>query len=283
MHTHLQLVLTTPGFVVGKPYTMLDGKRRTDQHVRISHGVSEKSFAMEFLSDSPMTEAEFIRYKKTLEYEKVALPSLSFVERKAQDIRALDSRTLTPEEVDAMIAKRNKDKIDPVKVVLARSNLRKAREIAVTKGDEAEILRIDKELQDLEDSKGRSHARADSQMDRLARLNAENRKRNIAELRKAELDEKRAARRAAEEAERSGKMSNPFMRVRTKARLMHGTVEVRQDKDDPEAKSGSQDGTTSDTPKGVGLIGNGAIKKGRRMGGVDDVIASLDFGIDIEI
>ncbi|KAH8147908.1 uncharacterized protein LAJ45_08009 [Morchella importuna] len=269
------------GFVTSKPYTLLDGKRRTDKHVRIQHGLSEKSFQMDFLSDSPMTESEFQRFKKQLEFDKVSLPTLSFVEKKAHDIRVLDSRTFTPEEISEMIKKRNKDKIDPVKIVMARARLKQQREIAVTNGDETEILRLDKELQELEDSKGRPHARVDSQMDRLARLNAENRKRNIAELRKAELDEKRAARKAAEEAERLGKMSNPFMRVKTKARVMHSSVEVRNDKAEGEGSaSGTKD--ESNTPKGVGLIGNGA-KKGRRMDGVDDVIASLDFGIDIEI
>lgn len=222
---------------------------------------------MEFMSDSPMTEPEFIRFKKQCEIDKVALPTLTAVEKKALDIRALDSRTLTPDEVSDMIRRRNKDKIDPVLIVLTRTKLRKAREAAV---DEADILRIDKELQDLEDTLGRSHTRMDSQMDRLSKLNQENRKKNIAELRKAELDEKRAARRAAEEAERSGAMSNPFARVKTKAKIMHSSVEVREEKNGEKKE------------EGVGLIGNGA-RKGRRMGGVDDVIASLDFGIDIEI
>ncbi|KAL0639329.1 RNA polymerase-associated protein rtf1 [Maublancomyces gigas] len=269
------------GFVTGKPYSMLDGKRRTDQHVRVLHSTSEKSFPMEFMSDSPMTEAEFIRFKKQCEVDKVTLPSLSTVEKKALDIRTLDSHTLTPEEVDDMIKKRNKDKIDPVQTVLKRAKLRQSRDIAVSQGDEAQILRFDKELQDLEDTLGRPHTRVDSQMDRLSRLNQENRKKNIAELRKAELDEKRAARRAAEEAEKSGAMSNPFARVKTKARIVHNSVEVRGEGGDPNSQGTSGD-TPSGTPKGVGLIGNGT-QKGRRINGIDDVIASLDFGIDIEI
>lgn len=182
-----------------------------------------------------------------------------------------------------MIKRRNKDKIDPVQTVLKRAKLRQSRDNAVSQGDEAQILRFDKELQDLEDTLGRPHTRTDSQMDRLSRLNQENRKKNIAELRKAELDEKRAARRAAEEAERSGAMANPFARVKTKARIVHNSVEVRGEKGDSssqDAASGAD--TPSGTPKGVGLIGNGA-QKGRRMNGIDDFIASLDFGIDIEI
>lgn len=180
-----------------------------------------------------------------------------------------------------MIKKRNKDKIDPVQTVLKRAKLRQSRDIAVSQGDEAQILRFDKELQDLEDTLGRPHTRVDSQMDRLSRLNQENRKKNIAELRKAELDEKRAARRAAEEAEKSGAMSNPFARVKTKARIVHNSVEVRGEGGDPNSQGTGGD-TPSGTPKGVGLIGNGT-QKGRRINGIDDVIASLDFGIDIEI
>ena len=44
------------GFVSGKYYNMLDGKRRTDQHLRVSQGLAERSFGMEFMSDSPITE-----------------------------------------------------------------------------------------------------------------------------------------------------------------------------------------------------------------------------------
>jgi RNA polymerase-associated protein RTF1 len=176
-----------------------------------------------------------------------------------------------------MIQKRNKDKVDSVNVVLKRGQLRTARETAVNNGDEAEIKRIDQELQELEDRHGKKLSGA-SQMERLAKLNAENRKRNIAELRKAELEEKRAARNAT--------VANPFARVKTVAKTRHVTDDKKKE-DEPNSADGNGspkvDGETKSqaSPVGVGLLGS--TTKGRRRGGIDEVIANYDFGIEIDI
>jgi len=84
---------------------MLDGKRRTDQHLRVSQGLAERSFGMEFMSDSPVTEAELNRFKKQMEFDHCAMPPLSLVERKARELRELDNRVLTQDEVNEMIKK----------------------------------------------------------------------------------------------------------------------------------------------------------------------------------
>jgi RNA polymerase-associated protein RTF1 len=225
-----------------------------------------------------------------MEVDGVPLPSLSLVRKKADDLRALDSRSLTTEEVDAMIAKRNKGKVDSVNLILKRNQLREDREAALAAGDEEEVRRIDRELQEVEDTKnGRPTARPESQMERIARLNAENRKRNVAEIRKAELEEKRAARLAAQLAAQKGETPNPFMRVKTVAKFRHEAVDTKKEKTPDTNGSQSESGTplkqgtpNPQQPKqtnGVGILNSD--KKGRRKGGVDDVIANMDIDIDI--
>lgn len=225
-------------------------------------------------ADQPKTE--FTRFKKQLEFDKVSLPTLPMVEKKHRELRELDSRILTQDEVHVMIQKRNRDKVDNVNIVLKRGRLRAARETAVANDDEPEILRIDKELQDLEDRHGKKITR-ESQMERLAKLNAENRKRNITEIRRAEIEEKKAARAAT--------LVNPFMRVKTVAKTRHVTEGTKKE-EDPVAQNGDEaprgNGQAKDqSPFSGGILGPAT--KGRRMGGVDDVIANYDFGIEIDI
>ncbi|PUU74963.1 hypothetical protein B9Z19DRAFT_1091427 [Tuber borchii] len=265
------------GFVSGKYYSMLDGKRRTDQHLRVSQGLAERSFGMEFMSDSPVTEAELNRFKKQMEFDHCAMPPLSLVERKSRELRELDNRVLTQDEVNEMIKKRNSDKVDTVNIVLKRGRLRDAREAAQLKGDEAEVARVDKELQDLGDQHGKSLVVPKSQMERLAKLNAVNRKKNVAEIRRAEIEEKRAARTAT--------VHNPFMRVKTIAKTRHNLDGGKREEEDSQNASGDSqtDAETKSNPAGLGFLSSSVKGRGRLGAGVDDVIANYDFGIEIDI
>ena len=158
-----------------------------------------------------------------------------------------------------------------------RHKLQEDRHTAVLNRDEDEIARIDTELQDIEDKLKGTKARAETQMQRFARINAENRKRNMAEIRRAEIAEKRAAREALMRAEKEGGnfVANPFARVKTSVKFHHNMGD--SPKNVTVGASPPKEGKT-EAPIEVPVIG-----KGRRKGGVDDVIASMDLGIEIDI
>lgn len=191
-----------------------------------------------------------------------------------------------------MIAKRNTGKADYLETIQRRSKLQQEREQAVLEEDESEIQRIDAELQELEDSKA-GPARGETQMQRMARLNAENRRRNQAEVRKAEITEKRANREALQRAESAGgSFANPFMRVKTMVKFRHD-IHGKADKKEVAAEVGRLDNGTptptpplAEAPKAAAIavgIAAPAMHRGRKTGGVDDVIASMDLGIEIDI
>lgn len=191
-------------------------------------------------------------------------------------------RPLTDEEIQTMIAKRNKGKGDFIKSATTRRVLNEQREIAVAEGNDAEVIRLDRELQELEDQNA-GPARGETQMQRMARLNVENRKRNQAEVRMAEIAEKRAAREALARSQKDGgSYANPFMRVKTSVKFRHDIDESSAGKSKEVAVGGSPPIKAEDgkAPNGVGLLGPA---KGRKKGGVDDVIASMDLGIEIDI
>lgn len=272
------------GFTTGKPYSMLDGARRTDRHLVVVHGKAEKLFSMDTLSDSAFTEHEFNRFKTQCELDGVPLPTLSHVQAKARALRALDSRTLTTEEINAMIAKRQQGKHTYLKYYEVRHKLQREREAAIADGDDEAVHRIDQELQELED-RHRTNARPETQMERMARINNENRHKNREEIRRAELAEKKAAREALMSAEKGGgSFANPFMRVKTVVKFRH---DMSNKEDIKKEQSATPPVESKPVEKkdanGVGVMNHTLLPKGRKRGGVDDVIASMDLGIDIDV
>jgi len=274
------------GLVQGKVYSMLEGNRHTNQYLSVVHGKSRKEFNMDLFSDKPFTEPEFSRFKKQMVVDKVSLPTLSQVRSKSEALRRLDSRQLTDDEINAMLVKRKAAIGGKSLLELAkrRQILRNEREAAIDEGDEDTVIRIDRELQELQDETA-GPAKAESQMQRMARLNAENRKRNTQEIRRAEIEEKRAARLALAEAEKKGgSFANPFMRVKTMVKFRHDVTKSESKEGAPALQKEEKkvDVTKETNGVGVGVIDTKA-PKGRKKGGVDDVIASMDLGIEIDL
>jgi len=234
-----------------------------------------------FRSNLTRDQSEFNRFKNQLEIDRVSLPTLSHVRNKIKVLHTLTTRSLTTSELEAMLAKRNAGKHDYVINITKRRSLMEQREKAILDEDEAEVSRLDRELQELEDQKA-GPARAETQMQRMARINAENRKRNMAEVRRAEIAEKKAAREALLKAEaEGGSFANPFMRVKTAVKFRHDMGREEQ-KEDVVVGASPPKEISSPPIVGKGLA-NGLPVKGRRGGGVDDVIASMDLGIEIDL
>ena len=276
------------GVVPGKPYSLLDGRRRTDKHLQLVQGKAERTFPMDLMSDGAITEAEFNRFKAQLDVDSMSLPALSLLKRKSNDLRNLDSRGFTEEELSAMIAKRNKDKVDTVGLHLKRERLKAAREEADRAGNQDEKWRIDKEIEHIADMQ-RKALRTASAMDdgqsKLAKHNAAARQRNREEIRKAELGERRRAREAAKGDNKPGsEFYNPFMRVKTRAKVVHeDPSSIKQSSQEEEMKKAT-DAVANTTLTGDAEGGTVPVsQKGGKKKGIDDVIASIDFGIDLEI
>lgn len=209
------------------------------------------------------------------------LPTLSHVRNKSKALHTLTTRSLTTGELEVMLKKRNAGKHDYVINMTKRRSLMEQRAKAIQEEDEFEVSRLDRELQELEDQKA-GPARAESQMQRMARINAENRKRNMAEVRRAEIAEKKAAREALLKAEaQGGSFANPFMRVKTAVKFRHD-MGVTEKKEEVAVGTSPPKEALSPPTAGKGFV-DGTPIKGRRGGGVDDVIASMDLGIEIDL
>lgn len=232
-------------------------------------------------------------------------PTRKFIDAKLSDINALLNHNWTDKDIQEKISKQTamEKKYDPANAAnLQREKINKRRATAQDDGDADEVAKCDAELAALENQKlnGASSSQArdspakpkhkEREQERLAKLNIETRRTNAEEVRKALVEERRkiqkarekaiaeakakaaAAAKQAEEAT-NGSKSDLFGETPTASRLgtpANGTPKI------------SRAGTPANGSAGKKPSGPlGAVRGRARMD--DDVIGSMDLGIDIDI
>ena len=251
-----------------------------------------------------------------MEEDNLPVPSKTFLISKIDEINSLINHQFTAEEIQQKLERsgvlQNRyASIDRVAI----ANRRKA---AVQRGDEAAIAKLDAELAALDGPKlafgttlrkSTTHSLDVDQQARLAALNRANRKANTQDVRKAQQAERKAEALARKAVERGEAMQNPFARVRTLAKVHHdvngkllappsttvGADDLFGDNSENasraatpasvgDSKSPMQSGTPnrSGTPVNSGDKIPGLPRIGKRNMD-DDVFATLDFGIEIDI
>ncbi|KAI1806014.1 plus-3-domain-containing protein [Daldinia bambusicola] len=292
------------GFTQGKPYAMEKSNGQnfvTDQYVIAAHGKSERDWPFISCSDSPFTEAEFNRYKKVCQDEGVIFPKRPTLDAKIDDINALVNRSWTDAEVNAKIERERSllSKFTPTE----RNRLLELIEEAKRRGDDSRVSELQDKLDSLETPRlafktsltpsNKSTSSTPSQQERLAALNAENRRRNVEAVRKAQLMEKAKARQIGARVARGEDTKSKF----------------RQDLNEPtEQKPTPPNGSGASTPANGTPKQSAAAKapvlphiqklqiqnhqSGKDKKGIpqihkpivdDDIIAALDLDIEVEI
>ncbi|KAI1453704.1 plus-3-domain-containing protein [Annulohypoxylon moriforme] len=302
------------GFTQGKPYAMSKPNGQTfvtDQYIKAAHGKSERDWPFIICSDSPFTDAEFNRYKKVCQDEGVIFPRRPTLDAKISDINALIDHTWTNTEVNAKIERERAllSKYQPTE----RNRLAKLIEEAKERGDDAQVSELQDQLDSLETPRlafktsltqsSKPTNSAPSQQERLAALNAENRRRNVEAVRKAQMNEKAKARQIEARIARGEDVGgDTSRRLKTKPKFMQDINESAEQKSTPINGSGAST-PANGTPKQTATTKlpmlphlqklqaqnhqTGKDKKGipqiHKPIADDDIIASLDLDIEVEI
>ncbi|RKF73705.1 RNA polymerase-associated protein RTF1 [Golovinomyces cichoracearum] len=293
------------GFVEDRPYAMEtpNGKQfKTTQYVRAAHGTAERNWPFITCSDSAFTEGEWSRYEKTCKTEKVPLPTKAKLSSKINDINKLVNRSWTEAELQEKLTKSGAllNKFIPIE----RNRLNNLIKEAKLNNDEERLKKLEKELEDLDgpklayntsvkpSSKNSSPAGL-SQQERLAILNRENRRKNAEQVRQAQINERRAT-KIVEAAMARGENVNEdhSRRVKTRAKLKHDVTDVLSSKK-PETKEQISPVSQSSTLKQGSIVvpylsklaaeKKSGISLVRRPLMDDDIIGSIDLGIDLEL
>ncbi|OAX79868.1 hypothetical protein ACJ72_05808 [Emergomyces africanus] len=308
-------------FVEGKPYAMEAPNGRnfvTTQYAVLAHGKAEREFPFIACSDSPITEAEFNRYRQTMAVEDCKMATKSMIATKVADINRLINHQFTKEELEEKLRRQGTN--DNKMKIFERIQLEKRRQEAVAAGDEAAVAQCDAELLRFTGPKlafgtalAKPRPTEKTQQERLEELNRRNQKLNAENVRRAQLEERRRERLAMAAVARGEAVANRFARVKTKARTHY---DVKGDRLVPKSVDDGGIGsdmsrpvtpitgantptnkTSTPTPNGGATTPSstktgGDSTKSARKGGIpvirhrptdDENIAALDFEIDIEI
>lgn len=259
----------------GKPFV-------TDQYALLAHGKAEKEWPFIACSDSTFTEAELDKYKRALATDNIRIPQRKFLHAKCDDINALLKHSWTESEISNKVARKNA--MWKKFATQGREKLVKRRDEAAARGDDVVVARLEQELAAM-DAGGSGRLgptaskpnRALAQQERLAALNKANRKANTEEVRKAQMAEKRAQQKAREEAI-----------AKARLRDSEAAKKLLAPGDDlfGEASDISRTGTPAN---GANPVSKPPLNGSKTLGGLrkkamdDEVIASMDLGIDIQI
>ncbi|PKS07816.1 hypothetical protein jhhlp_006424 [Lomentospora prolificans] len=295
------------GFTSGKAYAMADvsGQKQfvTDQHVLAGIGSKTEHYPFIAMSSGKFTEEELERYKKVLRERGLTVPKKSSLDKKLDELRALVAYRLTNDEITSMVEKKNllRKKYDPE----AREKLVKAVEDAKAANNPILANQLQAELDSLGKAAGlafrtsltpQKSGLSSNQQDRLAKLNADIRRRNNEEVRRAQLQERQRAREIEQKLARGEAVQDDLSkRLRTRAKFVH-------DFKDNLPKTGSTPNSGASTPNGtpksssqkqvLPQIAKLQEQKYAENKGIptvhkplmdDDIIASLDLEIDVEI
>ncbi|KAF4550443.1 Plus-3 domain-containing protein [Elsinoe fawcettii] len=280
-------------FNEGRPY-VVDGpnnkKIHTNQYIVASNGKNEKEYPFSACSDGKITQSEFDEYTSTLNSDGVRLPTKRQLAAKCDDERTLIEHRFTDSEIQVKITKASKMRkaFDDFN----RDRLVRRRDEAAGRGDDATVARCNKELASFDAgipyAKNGSPVKKQDQQSRLAELNKANRKANSEEIRKALIADKMRQERARALATAKQKEEDERKKAAEEAAKANGGLKVPGDDLFGDASDMSQAGTPRKGRSRAGTPMNG-IKEKKVLGQFskkkmdDEVIASMDLGIDIDI
>lgn len=245
----LGLLLTRTGFSAGKPY-VFEGKNgqriATDQYVTAQHGSVKKEYQFQFLSNQRFTDTDLDVYRQSLAEINAKIPTQTFLKRKYDDLKNLQNHYWTDTDISARIAKSKKY------AHLLHRNSADAQPKIATQSETAAA--------------------------QIAELNRKNRFVDSERVRKAQLEQQRqkkieqkkeAARRKAEEEAKKAEEA---------AALKKNTLDV-----DALFDGDGSSRATTPKPQDKKKTERKGLPTFRKPKMDDDIIASMDIGVDIEI
>lgn len=219
---------------------------------------------------------------------------------KVADINRLINHNFTSEELTEKL--RRQGAFDYKKNILRRFEIERQVKFAKANGDTEGAEELQNELDHLLNpnlswgttinANKPAAEKTLSEAERVHQINLRNQKLNYENVRRAQLEERKAARKAAAAVARGEAAADPFMRVRTIAKTHHDvsgkssempkTVEATPSgtpKDSPKPATGTPSRVATpasqEKPKGAFMI--------RHSNNDDENIAALDLDLDIEI
>lgn len=177
---------------------------------------------MNFFSDSPITEEELAKYISYLNEQNIKPAKKQELITKFREIDAFNNQPLTHELMNQQVANRlqlNK-KLSGVNSVIEKSILKDKLTYAIDVSNDADINKYTKQLRQLEKRMSQYDKHHENDLEgstKLEFLTQKNKQINIKNIKTKKQEEEEQQ----EAAELKDKKSDPFSRLRTKARIYY--------------------------------------------------------------
>ncbi|XP_017054314.1 RNA polymerase-associated protein Rtf1 [Drosophila ficusphila] len=231
----------------GKIYSL--GTTRTNRGLRLKHGILERVFRLEFISNQEFTESEFNKWTQVCQQNHIQMPTIDLIATKQNDIKKALNYEFKDEDVDKIVEEKNRFRNRPTNYAMKKTCLMKERDAAMLRGDYDIAQDLGQQIDELENRASELDKRRSHTLNLISYINDRNRKKNVEDAEKAILEEARA--------NKGLKISDPFTRRITQPRM--GFKGVKKDDDDmqlaplppppPGKKRPSEAGSSSSSAK----------------------------------
>lgn len=260
-----------------KPYNL--GKFYTNQYFGVTQGKDRKVFQMNFFSDGAITQSEYERYMKSLEKSDASQPSVHILNNKSKELNEFVSQPLTSQLTDQIVRNRmifNK-KLSGTNAVLEKSVLKDKLQYAKDRNSEKDVAKYSYQLKNLEkrlSSYEKYHENDHTGTKKLDALTSKNRRVNLDKIRSTEVHKR------VDPMDFDAK-SDPFSRLKTRTKIYYQEVQQEENekaKEQAKQKQFQQDNATQEKKEKELLLA-----KFRRLGGIEEIVSTLNIHIAIDI
>ena len=167
------------------------GSTKTNKRVRLRSGYSERVFDMKFISNHPFTTREFEIWMDDMREGSMMAPTLGHIEAKKREISEALRHTYNEQDIDDILASREKIGLVPTRRALRKGKLLEKMEEAGGCGDYDLVQELRTELQQLEAEIEEKERRqlCSRGFSMINYINERNRRRNIVEAEQALAEE----------------------------------------------------------------------------------------------
>ena len=185
--------------------------------MRVAYGRQKKWLRLAYISNQPLSETEFTRWRNCMRAEEMLVPLRAELDSLRGRIKEARTRPLTNEQVDRMVELRQSLKDAPKNMAAEHAKLRNEVELAKTAGDAAGLEAKRASLEEFERLRERNKRDASETAKAVANVN----RRNILANQKSREDAAKAAeiRNKTQDA-----TANPFMRRHTRPDVLWTTT-----------------------------------------------------------
>ena len=197
------------------------GNTRTNKGLRLRHGSSDRVYRLEFVSNTDFSDSEFNKWVATMAEEGCNLPSVYDVEQKVRDMKDAVDYRFNEEDVNMIVAEKQKFKKNPHNYAMKKTQLLKLHEDALLSGDAEKAREYKSQLDALEERAIELDKKRSNNISSISYINQRNRMRNLEEA-------VEATRREA--AEMRDAKADPFTRRQCRPTLVTKSKDPEIDK-----------------------------------------------------